>query len=229
MKEIFKIAGMTCSSCEEKISGQVSKLPGVLRVQASSSKGEIEIESSKAVSTEELQQALSKAGSYTIVLSAESPYNLRNFGPLIAVISYIVGATVLLVISSPDPSLHFAMSAFMGSFFVLFSLFKMLDLNGFAEGFSTYDIVAKRSRVYALTYPFIELGLGIMYLLQLAPTATNLVTLVVMVTSFIGVFKARRSGSPFQCACLGTVLKVPLSTVTLIENGVMAGMAAIGL
>ena len=41
---------------------------------------------------------------------------------------------------------------------------KVIDLNGFADGYSTYDLLAKRSRPYALAYPFIELALGILEL-----------------------------------------------------------------
>ena len=66
----------------------------------------------------------------------------------------------------------------------------MIDLPGFAEGYATYDIIAKRSRAYALCYPFIELILGIAYLANIALTFTNLVTLLIMAISSIGVSQA---------------------------------------
>ena len=34
------------------------------------------------------------------------------------------------------------------------------------------------------------------------------------------------SGQKIKCACLGTVLNVPLSAVSILENFVMAAMAA---
>jgi hypothetical protein len=47
-----------------------------------------------------------------------------------------------------------------------------------------------------------------------------------MVFGSLGVFHALRQGLDLECACLGTVLHVPLSTVALVEDLGMAAMAA---
>jgi hypothetical protein len=47
-----------------------------------------------------------------------------------------------------------------------------------------------------------------------------------MVFGSLGVINALRKGLDLECACMGTVLKVPLSTVALIEDLGMAAMAA---
>jgi hypothetical protein len=49
---------------------------------------------------------------------------------------------------------------------------------------------------------------------------------VVMGFSGIGVAIKIAKHEQFQCACLGTFLKVPLTKVTLIEDFGMAAMAA---
>ena len=114
----------------------------------------------------------------------------------------------------------------MGLFFVNFAMFKLINLQGFADGFAMYDLIAKRSRAYALAFPFIELGLGLMYLAAFLPIMTNILTLIVMLVSGAGVIKAIITGDKhLQCACLGTSLNVPLSTVSVIENFGMASMA----
>lgn len=115
----------------------------------------------------------------------------------------------------------------MAGFFLSFSLLKFIDIHGFAEGFATYDLLAKKFRPYGLIYPYLELSLGLSYLLNFQPLLTNLATIIIMGLASIGVATALSSQRQLQCACLGTVLKVPLSKVTLIEDLVMVAMAAI--
>ena len=117
------------------------------------------------------------------------------------------------------------MLLFMGIFFVIVSFLKFIDLKGFAQAFAMYDIVAKRSNVYAYIYPFIELGLGISYLLLWQVTLTATITFIIMTVGSIGVAKNLLSKNPVKCACLGTKIKVPLTKFTLFEDIVMAIMA----
>ena len=117
------------------------------------------------------------------------------------------------------------MRVFMGLFFLVFGFFKILDWKGFADAYAGYDIVAARSRTYAFIYPLIELSLALLYLTNTAPLPTNIITVVVMTISSIGVAKALARGSHFQCACLGVLVKLPMSTITLIEDVGMGLMA----
>ena len=121
------------------------------------------------------------------------------------------------------------MGHFMGGFFVAFSFFKLLDVRAFADAYAGYDILARRSRAYALAYPFIELALGVAYLADFWPLATNLVTLLVMSVGSVGVIQSLLNRRKIRCACLGAVFNLPMSTVTLLEDGVMAAMAAVML
>lgn len=118
------------------------------------------------------------------------------------------------------------MHDFMGFFLVVFSMFKFFNLEGFADGFQMYDLLAKPLRAYAYAYPFIELALGLGYLAHWQPRAIYLATILVMVFGSLGVINALRKGLDLECACMGTVLKVPLSTVALLEDLGMAVMAA---
>lgn len=47
---------------------------------------------------------------------------------------------------------------FMGVFFLVFGLFKLLDLRGFAMSYIGYDIIAKKVPSYAYVYPFLEIA-----------------------------------------------------------------------
>ena len=117
------------------------------------------------------------------------------------------------------------MHDFMGFFLVVFSMFKFFNLEGFADGFQMYDLLAKPFRPYAYFYPFIELGLGLGYLAHWQPALVYTFTVGVMLFGSLGVLKALRKGLDLDCACMGTVLSVPLSTVALTEDLGMAAMA----
>lgn len=150
----------------------------------------------------------------------------KDYLPLIA----IVGLTVAAAAAKQH---HYAgewdwmtwMHDFMGFFLVVFSMFKFFDLGGFANGFQMYDLLAKPFRPYAYIYPFLELGLGLGYLAHWEPRGIYVTTIALMLFGSMGVFNALRTGLNTHCACLGTVLKVPLSTVALVEDLGMAAMA----
>lgn len=156
----------------------------------------------------------------------EQKVGLKNYQPLIIIISLIILVSIALQVASGTFNIHLLMQHFMGLFFVIFSMFKLINIGGFYKGFRMYDILAKRYAWYGYCYPFIELALGLAYLSNVAPAATNLITLVIMAISSVGVIRSIKSGMNLKCACLGTILNVPLSTVSIIENVGMGLMAA---
>lgn len=114
---------------------------------------------------------------------------------------------------------------FMIGFFLVFSGFKLMDLKGFAEGYSTYDLLAKRFFSYGYIYPFIELFFGLAMILVPFSRGLLWAEFLIMTFSGIGVALKLLKKEKFQCACLGTFLKVPLTKVTLIEDFGMALLA----
>jgi hypothetical protein len=126
----------------------------------------------------------------------------------------------------PDASSLHGMHDFMGFFLVVFALLKLFDLRGFADGFQMYDLLAQRSRTYALVYPFLELALGLAYLAFWRPVTVYAATIALLLFGALGVIRALARGLDVNCACMGNTLKVPLSTVALTEDLGMVGMAA---
>ena len=149
-----------------------------------------------------------------------------TYKPLILVFAYILLVTFAVEYIAGQFELHRFMPNFMAGFFLVFSFFKMLDLAGFANTYSMYDVLAKRFHAYGYFYPFIELSLGTTYLLGYRPMLTNVVTLIVMAFSSIGVIMAVMNKQKIKCACLGTGFNLPMTTVTIIEDLLMASMAA---
>jgi hypothetical protein len=117
----------------------------------------------------------------------------------------------------------------MAGFFLIFSFFKLLDLRGFADSYATYDIIAKKWHGWGYIYPFLELILGMAFLLGLNPIITNGATFVIMGISIIGVIQSLLNKRRIQCACLGAVFNLPMSTITVIEDGLMIAMSGLML
>ena len=146
----------------------------------------------------------------------------KPYWPLIA----LVGTSALAATAINPGDTHMWMHYFMGFFLCVFSLLKIFDPASFAKGFAKYDLLAKRSRTYGMFYPFIELALGLGYLSFWQPAWVYTATIVVLGFGTIGVLTALRAGLNINCPCMGNILKVPLSTVTLTENLSMVAMAA---
>lgn len=161
--------------------------------------------------------------------SEKPPFRLSTYRPLLLVVAYIVGLTLYTQYAAGRSDWHDAMRLFMGYFFLGFAFFKLLDISKFADAFATYDIVARRSRWYGLAYPWIEAALGIAFLFNVLPLLTNGATVIIMTVGLVGVIAAVRKKQTIQCACLGTAFNLPMSVVTIIENSVMALMAAVAL
>ncbi|HEU5078743.1 MAG TPA: MauE/DoxX family redox-associated membrane protein [Opitutaceae bacterium] len=153
--------------------------------------------------------------------------HLSDYLPLIVIFALAILAALAKQRAYADGwSLERGMHDFMGFFLVVFSMFKFFDLSGFADGFQMYDLLAKPFRPYAYVYPFIELGLGLGYLATTGSVTLYAATIVVMGFGALGVGVALSRKLDIECACMGTVLHVPLSTVALVEDIGMAVMAA---
>lgn len=234
---------MHCQACVSRISDSLSKLPGVQDLQVSLDPPEAVVQSTGGLNRHDVESAVAAAGNYRVVeaiatengpatqmaTTATTKSAAATYFPLLLVLAFLLLATGLLQWRAGEWNGMTAMSDFMGCFFVVFAFFKLLDLNGFAGTFSRYDLVAARSMVYAKVYPFLELALGVAYLIGRQLFWVNIATLVLMTVGAVGVIAALRRREQIQCACLGTVIQLPMSTVTLIEDAGMALMAAVML
>jgi hypothetical protein len=153
------------------------------------------------------------------------PLTWRNYLPLILVILGITTfATVMTTVgtmSSPRTFVHW----FMAAFFLVFATFKLIDLKGFAAGYASYDLLAQRVLAYGYAYPFIELGFGLAMAFGVRSPMLLWTEFAVMSFSGLGVLIKVLKKERFRCVCLGTFLKVPLTTVTLVEDFGMAALA----
>ncbi len=231
---------LRCGSCVAVIKPHLDDTLGVGRwtVDIESANKTLTVDADAPI--EAVKEAVAQAG-YQVISEVTTPSppavaeqpteqeSATTYYPLLLLVAFLVGVVALVEVRAGTAIWGRAMANFMGAFFLAFSFFKLLDLQGFADNYRSYDVVAKRVPAYGYVYPFIEFLLGVAFITGLQPFATNFVTLVLMSVSSVGVIQSLLNKRKIRCACLGTVFNLPMSTVTLVEDGLMVAMAAIAL
>src|SRR5687768_13544853 len=229
MTHNYKISGMTCNGCLGEVQTLLASVNGVSNVIVDLQKGEAAIDMVRHIPTSQLKDALKDYPKYqlsditdqplpAVVMTEEQSSSwLSTYKPILLIFAYLTGITVLLQISTGSFSLMSWMNHFMAGFFLVFSFFKLLNLRGFAESYSMYDVVAKKWNGWGYVYAFVELGLGLAFLTGFNPILTNAVTFIVMTISIAGVLQSVLNKRKIKCACLGAVFNLPMSTITIIE------------
>ena len=237
MTHTYNISGMTCGGCQAKVQTLLSKVAGIKNISIDLQKGEASIDMDNHIATEDLKAALkdypkyqlSEAGYQHHLVSAvadeEDKSWLATYKPVLLIFAYVTGISLLVEMGQGGFVLMRWMNHFMAGFFLVFSFFKLLNLKGFAESYAMYDIVAKKWNAWGYIYVFVELALGIAFLTGFNPVLTNCITLVVMAVSLIGVVQSVLNKRKIKCACLGDVFNLPMSTITIIEDGLMVAMS----
>lgn len=232
MVKEYQITGMTCSGCEAKVKSKLLSNPYVTAVEVFKETNRGIISTQKDISLLDFQNLLGGQDSkYQISpipqteITNQTKSWLEIYKPILLIFSYITIITLLIQNGNEHFNLMQWMQHFMAAFFLVFSFFKFLNIKGFAESYKMYDVLAKKIPIWAYFYAFIELGLGVSNLMNYMPLITNIITLVVMTISIIGVLQSVLNKKKIQCACLGAVFNLPMSTVTIIEDGLMIFMS----
>ena len=151
---------------------------------------------------------------------------IKAYWPLILVLIFVLGLTLHLGWVRGEFDSKNLMLDFMGFFFLMFAFFKLLDVKAFADAYRGYDIPTQLWPTWGYLYPFLELGFAVFYLHRIELFWTNLAVLIVLSISIIGVVRSVMNKQKIKCACLGAGFNLPMSQVTIIEDGAMILMAA---
>lgn len=239
MTHTFEVTGMTCEACEYKIQHLFSGIEGVKSVMVDRTTNAARVEMEKHIPLSTFQEVVKPYSKYAVsektttstFIEEEAPKTwFETYRPLLLIFGFITGISIIKAFHSDIfETAHFSwlhfMNNFMAGFFIVFSFFKFLNLKAFAESYAMYDLLAIKAPVYGFVYPFIELSLGLAYLTSFQPQITNWATVIIMGFSSIGVIQSVVDKRKIRCACLGTVFNLPMSTVTIIEDLLMVGMA----
>jgi copper chaperone CopZ len=128
----------------------------------------------------------------------------QTYKPVLLIFAVVSVVSLLVSIDNTGFALMTFLRVFMAGFFLVFSFFKLLDVQAFAESYAMYDIVV-----------------------DIFPVAMNWITLIIMSVSILGVLQQVLNKRAIRCACLGTVFQLPMSTITIIEDGLMIAMSVL--
>lgn len=243
MTQSFVVTGMSCANCVQKIRTALDKAGVSAHVQLEAPQITM---NGDEIDVARMRDAVSDAGSYIVSdyvpveneqVEASNATNSaaierpRDFAQWLGVYYPLLLIVLLISLVSLRGAytIHDWMLHFMAGFFIVFGFFKLLDIRGFRDAYASYDVLAKRWYVYGFIYPFLELALGFAFLFRFQLVATLWASVILMGFGGIGVLKAVMNKRAIRCACLGTVLKLPMTTVTIVENFGMVLMSLLML
>ncbi len=112
--------------------------------------------------------------------------------------------------------------------FLVFGVMKLPNISWFADMFAQYDPLAKNIHIYWFIYPFLEIGLWILYLrdmqIHYSLLMNGIVIVITLITSY-GIGTHLFNKSKIHCACMGAGATIPLWRPSLIEQAWMCLMA----
>jgi copper chaperone CopZ len=223
MNQEFIITGMTCENCKKGVLSKLNAIHEIVHVEIDLKSGFTNIEVDSKLSFSSLEKVLGSKYAVKDLNNEVKFSKLKELFPLFLIFVYLIFGALYLERS--DLNLDDLMLSFMGLFFIVFSFFKFLGYKSFPSSFATYDPVAKVIPFYGWLYPFIETILGISFLLRLELNLVLIATLVILSVTTFGVLKSLKQKDQIKCACLGTVLNLPMTEATLIENLLMIFMS----
>ncbi len=155
---------------------------------------------------------------------------LNTLSELLPLIYVILGISLIACIRQiGEINGMLYMMDWMGLFLLVFGGLKLVDLKGFAEGFASYDIIAKKFHNYGYLFPFLEIILGILYLTGHMYLLQNILVLVISALGMYSAYKVITDKLEIRCVCLGTLFHIPMTWATFIENFLMAVMIIVML
>jgi copper chaperone CopZ len=167
----YALTGLHCGACVNKVAQALAPLAAEVEVSLQP----MQVTLTEATADfQALKVAVENAGQYVLmphsepvrfsntaldqlVLAPKAPLNvadensssswLTTYSPLLLILAYILGASLLVQIGMDDMAgvtTADTMRFFMAGFFLVFSFFKLLDIGAFANAYSAYDLLASR-------------------------------------------------------------------------------------
>lgn len=248
-QQTFEVQGVHCTSCIQKINSILKEIdqtaiieglnPTILRLSSNAS-------------SNELNQLFLNTTRYSIhPMSVTSPKNhlpKTNKGYLSLGLLYLLISLLSLFhprflsfasVNHNNRTMRSYLHYFMGYFYLIFGSFKVSNYSKFITFYPRYNDVARRFSWYNRLYPFLEIIVAlyllfIRFFIQQSNSFDNLFSIVVsLISSFSSISIARfllqrnnnKNTDVAVCACLGTVISLPVTWITFGEDFLMLLMS----
>ena len=225
--ESFLVRGVRCGSCVSKIEAALLSEPRIQNAVIGDDRRSLTLTHDLDNPLANLNALLESLGSYRVEernLIRLLRAGIVHYRPLIMMTGFVLVFGLALQAFRGWHG-HGLMGDLMAGYFLLFGALKVVNRQAFAKAYARYDLIAGRSAAYAAAYPFLEVAIGIIYLISPASLLLNLFVVVLMLEKGWSVRQAIGRGQNLQCACLGGFFSIPISKVTVFEDLLMAFMA----
>ncbi len=232
MRTNYAVSGLTCGACVEKVTARLGAYPGIETLTISLSHGRLNVVADTAPAIDALNALLRdtryRVSPWTLTfLLQHSLRRAKRFVPLITMFVLVLSVASLLTLLGGE-GLHVWMMNLMGVFFLAFGTLKVINLRTFARSYRAYDHLARFVPAWGYVYPFVELVLGILFLMQVGVFAISGITFLLMTQKAYSVASSLVVGKQPTCACLGGFFSIPITWVTVAEDTVM-GLMGLGM
>ena len=116
----------------------------------------------------------------------------------------------------------------LGLFFIVSGLFKIFDPASFGKIILSYDMVPKNWIIpLAIIIPYVELGIGLAFLLNLFPKLVSSFAIILMIVfTAISMYKYIQ-GDVSDCGCFGRLIERKNDWNLLVENTIVVFLLGI--
>lgn len=149
---------------------------------------------------------------------------MKKIHPLILVYIFIILITFAYSSYLGMFDAMMLMDYFMGFIFLTFGVLKVFDIKNFATMYKKYDVLAKNFPEYSYFYPFIEIALGLWFVLSGSNLVVDVIALIILLVNFISLYKVFVKKDEMLCVCLGSKCLFPFGKILLSENILMLVM-----
>jgi copper chaperone CopZ len=220
---------MTCNGCVRNVTSLISKISGVKSVDVNLVTSKAVIDADREISLDEIQKSFVdtkfKVSNSPPAFSVTFTKWFSKYFQLILAFSIVV-VWALFRGYMAQWEIHSLMGSFMGGFFLVFGFLKVISWDKFAESYQGYDFISMKFPFYAYVYPAIEILLGFAYQLGFEnQTLWNVLTVIILISSTIGVRRVLARKEQIKCVCIGGNSNVPITNFTVFENVLMIAMA----
>tara|TARA_B110000116_G_scaffold69040_1_gene59590 strand:- start:504 stop:1244 length:741 start_codon:yes stop_codon:yes gene_type:complete len=227
---VYRVYGMTCQGCADTIENGIKSNLNITFAHVSLTEKELRIQSEAILDLNDINSIVSNLGNYKILNNNPSLISIvinyfSSKKPIVIALILVATASLSLQVPTKSFDINAWFISYMGLFFMLFSFLKLLNVSGFSMTFKKYDLISKKIPRFSLIYPYIELILAIAFLTQYLLIYANILTLVFMTSQTIGISKSLKNSEQIECACMGSSISLPLSSLTVLENIIMISMA----
>ena len=230
MKQTIYIKGITCESCVLNIKNLFKEKFNISDIKIDIQSWKLDYSNEFLITKDQISEIFIKT-KYSLIQSEwnklwkNEKVSFKTYIPLFTLFAYITILSLLVEYSALNFNFMRFMQHFMAWFFISFSYFKIINLKEFSISYSMYDILAKKWKKWWYIYAFVELWLWISYFAWFFPLIINILTFLIMSISIIWVIQSVMKKQKIKCACLGAVFNLPMSTITIIEDGIMIIMS----